>query len=109
MQRSNFTALIPVSEDIRSRLKPGATVSTPDPCPLGGSSIKSESSNGGSLLSMDSRVSIVITTSQSPQVDDVPPEGYAFEWPNECQHLLLDPGVVNDNKTQALLLTTLVR
>ncbi|KAK3754965.1 hypothetical protein QZH41_017349 [Actinostola sp. cb2023] len=102
-----LAALIPVSEDIRSRLKPGTTASTPDPCPLSGSAVKTDTIRGSSL-SVDSRVSIVITTTESARSDEVPPEEQAFEWPTECQHLLLDPGVVNDNKTQALLLTTLV-
>lgn len=103
------TALIPVSEDIRSRLKPGSSVTTPEPSPLGALAIKNDDNNGGSSLSVDSRVSIVITIANSPRPDDMPRQGNNFEWPTECQHLLLDPGVVNDNKTQALLLTTLVR
>ena len=48
------------------------------------------------------QVSIVITTDDNP--DD-----QAFAWPSECQNMLLDPGIVNDTQTQALLLTTLVR
>jgi hypothetical protein len=32
-----------------------------------------------------------------------------FLWPAEVENRLLDPGVVNDTQTQALLLTTLVR
>ena len=47
-------------------------------------------------------MSIVITTDDNP--DD-----QAFAWPSECQNMLLDPGIVNDTQTQALLLTTLVR
>ena len=46
-------------------------------------------------------MSIVITTDDNP--DD-----QAFAWPSECQNMLLDPGIVNDTQTQALLLTTLV-
>lgn len=76
--------------------------------PLGHTSGAKIDNTPGSTLSVDSRVSIVITPSQSPLADEAPPEGQAFEWPSECQHMLLDPGIVNDNHTQALLLTTLV-
>jgi hypothetical protein len=101
--------LIPVSEDIRSRLKPVDTAESPEPIPLGHTPGAKIDNTPGSSLSVDSRVSIVITPSQSPLADEAPPEGQAFEWPTECQHMLLDPGIVNDNQTQALLLTTLVR
>lgn len=101
-----ISALIPVSEEVRSNLRPGDQTD-PDspilPCPC-----KLENSrNAGSETSLDSQVSIVITTSSSPRPDDNPSDR-AFVWPTECQNMLLNPGVVNDSQTQALLLTTLV-
>lgn len=100
-----LAALIPVSEEVRSNLRPGDQTD-PDspilPCPC-----KLENSrNAGSETSLDSQVSIVITTSSSPRPDDNPSDR-AFVWPTECQNMLLNPGVVNDSQTQALLLTTL--
>ncbi|KAJ7378700.1 Neurofibromin 1 [Desmophyllum pertusum] len=53
-----------------------------------------------SSLNTEQQVSIVITTDNN-QSDK------AFVWPTECQNMLLDPGIVNDTQTQALLLTTL--
>jgi hypothetical protein len=57
-----------------------------------------------------SPVTITIESPISPgpaQVSDVETE--VFLWPAEVENRLLDPGVVNDTQTQALLLTTLVR
>lgn len=102
-----IVALIPVSEEVRSNLRPGNKKDldgTTLPYPR-----KLESSGKtGSATSIDSQVSIVITTSTSPRPDDDPSD-QAFVWPTECQSMLLDPGIVNDTQTQALLLTTLVR
>ena len=95
-----------MSEDVRSNLRPGDQKelnSTTLPFPG-----KLESScTTGSATSLDSQVSIVITTPSSPRADGNSSD-QAFIWPTECQNMLLDPGIVNDTQTQALLLTTLV-
>ena len=102
-----ITALLPVSEEVRSNLRPGEAKKPDSPTlPYPG---KLESGGiSGSLSSLDSQVSIVITTPSSPQHGGNP-SNQAFVWPTECQNMLLDPGIVNDTQTQALLLTTLVR
>lgn len=95
-----------MSEEVRSNLRPGDQKELDSPTlPYPG---KLESScNTGSVTSLDSQVSIVITTPSSPGRDGNPSD-QAFVWPTECQNMLLDPGIVNDTQTQALLLTTLV-
>lgn len=98
------TALLPVSEDIRNRLK----LDAPDSPSIASPSGKLEH-GPGSTVSVDSQVSIVITPSPStPPVGSPLSEQEAFVWPSQCHFLLLDPGIVNDHYTQALLLTTLV-
>ncbi|XP_048582480.1 neurofibromin-like isoform X2 [Nematostella vectensis] len=104
-----LAALIPVSEDVRNRLKPGdSTNDTTNGSIAPSTSDANINNTSGSIMSIESRVSIVITPSESPRADDVSANRQAFVWPSECQHLLLDPGIVNDKQTQALLLTTLV-
>lgn len=100
-----LAALLPVSEEVRTNLRPGDPKESDSPrqvCPG-----KLENSRkSGSTTSLDSQVSIVITTSSSPRPDDDTSD-HAFIWPTQCQNRLLDPGIVNDTQTQALLLTTL--
>lgn len=100
-----ISALIPVSEEVRSNLRPGHQTDPESPI-LPFPRKLENSHNGGSETSLDSQVSIVITTSSSPRPDDNP-SNRAFVWPTVCQNMLLDPGIVNDSQTQALLLTTL--
>ena len=99
------TALLIVSDDIRTRLRPNSSMhSRLKRIPDSLSSITPPNSNA---------VSPVIITIESPvspgpaQVSEVETE--IFSWPTEVENRLLDPGVVNDTQTQALLLATLVR
>lgn len=100
------SALLPVSEEVRSNLRPGNPKEPDSSTPPYPGKLEN-SSMAGSATSLDSQVSIVITTasSSSPNGD---PNDHRFVWPTECQNTLLNPGIVNDTQTQALLLTTLV-
>ena len=56
-----------------------------------------------------SPVTITIESPISPgPANNSEVETEVFIWPAEVENRLLDPGVVNDTQTQALLLTTLV-
>ena len=107
-------ALLPVSEEIRQRLSPGPDARSETESPTDSSvpfKLDSSPSSRTNSMLLERPVSIVITPSLSPSpyLEDSPvSESEAFVWPTECQHTLLDPGVVNDLQTQALLLTTLV-
>ena len=97
-----LSALLPVCEEVRSNLRPGAKKEPDSPTLPYPGRLDSNITGSSTSLNTEHQVSIVITTDDTP--DD-----QAFEWPSECQNMLLDPGIVNDTQTQALLLTTLVR
>ena len=100
------SALLPVSEEVRSNLRPGNPKEPDSSTPPYPGKLEN-SSMAGSATSLDSQVSIVITTASSSSPND-DPNDHRFVWPTECQNTLLNPGIVNDTQTQALLLTTLV-
>lgn len=97
-----LSALLPVCEEVRSNLRPGAKKEPDSPTLPYPGRLDSSITGSSNSLNTEHQVSIVITTDDNP--DD-----QAFEWPSQCQNMLLDPGIVNDTQTQALLLTTLVR
>jgi hypothetical protein len=98
-------ALLIVSDEIRTKLRPNSSLhARPKSIPESQSSITPPSSMPVSP------VTITIESPISPgpaQISEVETE--VFLWPAEVENRLLDPGVVNDTQTQALLLTTLVR
>ena len=102
---SSHLALLIVSDEIRAKLRPNSSLhARPKPIPESQSSITPPSSMPVSP------VTITIESPISPgpaNVSEVETE--VFLWPAEVENRLLDPGVVNDTQTQALLLTTLVR
>ncbi|CAH3196347.1 unnamed protein product [Porites evermanni] len=100
-----LAALLPVSEEVRSNLRPGNPKEPDSSTPPYPGKLEN-SSMAGSATSLDSQVSIVITTASSSSPND-DPNDHRFVWPTECQNTLLNPGIVNDTQTQALLLTTL--
>lgn len=95
-------ALLPVSEDVRSSLRPGGKKELDSPTLHYPGKLDSGITGSSTSLNTEQQVSIVITADDSAS-------DQAFVWPTECRNMLLDPGIVNDNQTQALLLTTLVR
>ena len=97
-----ISALLPVSEEVRSNLRPGNKKEPDSPTLPYPGRLDNNMDGSSTSLNTEPQVSIVITTDDNP--DD-----QAFSWPKECQNMLLDPGIVNDTQTQALLLTTLVR
>ena len=98
-------ALLIVSDEIRAKLRPNSALhARPKSIPESQSTLTPPNSMPVSP------VTITIESPISPgpaQVSDVETE--VFLWPAEVENRLLDPGVVNDTQTQALLLTTLVR
>ena len=98
-------ALLIVSEEIRNKLRPNSSMhARPKSIPESHSTVTPPSSMPVSP------VTITIESPISPgpaQISEVETE--VFLWPAEVENRLLDPGVVNDTQTQALLLTTLVR
>lgn len=97
-----ISALLPVCEEVRSNLRPGDKKEPDSPTLPYPGRLDSSIAGSSTSLNTEHQVSIVITTDDNP--DD-----QAFAWPSECQNMLLDPGIVNDTQTQALLLTTLVK
>ena len=95
-------ALLPVSEDVRSSLRPGGKKELDSPTLHYPGKLDSGITGSSTSLNTEQQVSIVITADDSAS-------DQAFVWPTECRNMLLDPGIANDNQTQALLLTTLVR
>jgi len=97
-----ISALLPVCEEVRSNLRPGDKKEPDSPTLPYPERLDSTIAGSSTSLNTEHQVSIVITTDDNPG-------DQAFAWPSECQNMLLDPGIVNDTQTQALLLTTLVR
>ncbi|CAB3983050.1 neurofibromin isoform X4 [Paramuricea clavata] len=98
-----LAALLIVSDEIRTKLRPNSSLhARPKSIPESQSSVTPPSSMPVSP------VTITIESPISPgpaQISEVETE--VFLWPAEVENRLLDPGVVNDTQTQALLLTTL--
>ena len=94
-----FSALLPISEEVRSRLHAENSVSTF----LKTSTVRRRSTKSSDEQS-SARISIVITPASSPTKE----HGGDFIWPAECHNLLLDPGILDDTQTQALLFVLLV-
>ena len=97
-------ALLIVSDEIRTKLRPSSSLhARPIPIPESQSSVTPPSSMPVSP------VTITIESPISPgPANNSEVETEVFIWPAEVENRLLDPGVVNDTQTQALLLTTLV-
>ncbi|XP_020613799.1 neurofibromin-like [Orbicella faveolata] len=95
-----LAALLPVCEEVRSNLRPGDKKEPDSPTLPYPERLDSTIAGSSTSLNTEHQVSIVITTDDNPG-------DQAFAWPSECQNMLLDPGIVNDTQTQALLLTTL--
>ena len=91
--------LIPISNEVRTRLHASSRASV---------FFKSLSKNPlcssmEDIAACPPNVSIII--SPPAEMDNNASE---FLWPADCHNLLLDPGVLDDTETQALLLVTLV-
>lgn len=94
--------MLPVSEEVRASLRPGGKKEPESPTLHFPGKLDGSISGSATSLNTEHQVSIVIT------VDDSASD-QAFVCPSECRNMLLDPSIANDNQTQALLLTTLVR
>ena len=97
-------ALLIVSDEIRSKLRPNSTTHARPAQQLS----ESQSSRTPPTSTAISPVTIIIESPISPGPAYAADETETFVWPTEVENRLLDPGVVSDSQTQALLLTTLV-
>ncbi|XP_046839575.1 neurofibromin-like isoform X2 [Xenia sp. Carnegie-2017] len=102
-----LAALLIVSDEIRAKLRPHCSHKRSNSIPDSQSSVTPPNSIPVSP------VTIIIESPISPGPAEISEsETAVFPWPAEVENRLLDPGVVNDFQTQALLLTllsTLVR
>lgn len=98
-----LAALLIVSDEIRSKLRPNSTLHARFKHIAG---IPSFHTPPNSTPVSPVKITIESPVSPGPaQASEVETE--VFVWPTEIENRLLDPGVVNDTQTQALLLTIL--